>query len=68
MSRKGNRRSPSRAYRRNRYINTDRTMKEGLIGGVAGSFVGAPGAGVLLGAFHANEDKVKKLSKKKWLK
>jgi hypothetical protein len=49
-------------------INTDRTIKEGLVGGVVGSFCGAPGAGFALGALHANEDKIKKFSNKKWFK
>ena len=42
---------------------TERTFKQGLVGGVLGALVGAPGLGVGLGIANANKDKIKKFSK-----
>lgn len=39
---------------------TNKTFKQGLVGGVLGAFVGAPGLGMGFGMAHANKDKIKK--------
>lgn len=39
----------------------DKTFKYGLVGGLAGAFVGAPGLGIVLGVAHANKDKIRKV-------
>ena len=38
----------------------DETFRQGVMGGVLGMFVGAPGLGMVLGVAHANKDKIKK--------
>ena len=43
---------------------TERTFKQGLVGGVLGAFVGAPGLGMALGAANANKDKIKEFGEK----
>jgi|AntAceMinimDraft_18_1070375.scaffolds.fasta_scaffold00701_14 hypothetical protein len=44
-------------------IDNERTLKEGIVGGVLGACVGAPGLGVVFGIAHANKDKIKKTIK-----
>jgi len=41
----------------------ERTLKQGLAGGILGAFVGAPGLGMVLGVANANKDKIKQFSR-----
>jgi hypothetical protein len=45
--------------KRNDDDRTNRTFKQGVVGGVLGAFVGAPGLGAGLGILNANKDKIK---------
>lgn len=38
---------------------TNRTFKQGVVGGILGAFVGVPGLGAGLGVLNANRDKVR---------
>ena len=42
----------------------ERTFKQGVVGGIAGAFLGVPGLGIIAGVAHANKDKLKTCGKK----
>ena len=43
---------------------TNKTIKQGVVGGFLGACIGIPGLGIVLGVTNANKDKIKKFSKR----
>jgi hypothetical protein len=42
---------------------TNKTLKQGIAGGILGACIGVPGLGIVIGVAHANKNKIKKFAK-----